>query len=103
MLRPHGPSDGPASSGRTGPLDAVARAEAFVAAGRPDDAARAADEADRALPGAAAPEAIRARITHVRAQCHLLWGDLDAALVLHVLRLREATVAGDERDTAVAL
>lgn len=72
------------------PADVLARCWALLDVGAADQAARLADriEAHAAGRGEATPVA-RAELAAVRARCHLLRGDLDAAVVLQTLARRQ--------------
>lgn len=72
------------------PADVLAQCWALLDVGAADQAARLADriEAHAAGRGEATPVA-RAELAAVRARCHLLRGDLDAAVVLQTLARRQ--------------
>jgi hypothetical protein len=69
--------------------DVLARCWALLDEGAADQAARLADQVEaRTTAGDGATPAARAELAAVRARCHLLRGDLDAAIVLQTLARR---------------
>ncbi len=79
------------------PAEAIDRAVLALMLGRPDEANRWIEEADRALAPSTASESTRALVAVIRGLCHVLWGELDEALATfpHLSRDPAALPSGE--------